>query len=109
MLKRTIGLGLLCMASHAYSANIVVNTLDDEDGVNNDKCSLREAINLINQTDANGKIPTAGYAGCSGTDASPSIVLEAGKIYTLNKQVDIKKSISINILDDFSNATQSSG
>lgn len=109
MLKRTIGLGLLCMASHAYSANIVVNTLDDEDGVNNDKCSLREAIDLINRTDANGKIPTEGYAGCSGTDASPSIVLEAGKTYTLNKQVEIKKSLSINVLDDFANATKSSG
>ena len=109
MLKRTIGLGLLCMASHAYSANIVVNTTDDEDGVNNDKCSLREAITLINRTDANGKIPKEGYGGCSGTEASPSIVLEAGKTYGLTKQIEIKKSLSINILDDFSNATKNSG
>ena len=109
MLKRTIGLGLLCMASHAYSANIVVNTTDDEDGVNNDKCSLREAITLINRTDANGKIPKEGYGGCSGTEASPSIVLEAGKTYGLTKQIEIKKSLSMNILDDFSNATKNSG
>ncbi len=109
MLKRTIGLGLLCMASHAYSANIVVNTLDDEDGINNDKCSLREAIELINRTDASGKIPKEGYGGCSGVDASPSIILEAGKTYTLNKQIEIKKSLSINILDEYSNSTKFNG
>lgn len=109
MLKRTIGLGLLCMASHAYSANIVVNTTDDEDGIDNDKCSLREAIELINRTDANSKIPEAGYAGCSGKDASPSIVLETGKTYILNAEVAITKPLSINVLDEAGNSTKYSG
>ncbi len=109
MLKRTIGLGLLCMASHAYSANIVINTTDDEDGIDNDKCSLREAIELINRTDANGKIPEAGYAGCVGKDASPTIVLETGKTYFLNKEVAIRKSLSINVLDEFGISTKYNG
>lgn len=110
MLKRTIGLGLLCLASHAYSAtNISVNTTEDEDGVENDKCSLREAIELINRTDANSKIPEAGYAGCVGKDATSTIVLETGKTYSLNKEVKIKKSLSINVLDEFGNATKYSG
>lgn len=111
MLKRTIGLGLLCMASHAYSANIVVNTTEDEfdDKTPNSTCSLREAIELINRTDANNKIPEAGFGGCSGKDASPSIVLETGKTYFLNSEVAIKKSLSINVLDDAGNGTKYSG
>ncbi|ONG41637.1 rhombotarget A [Alkanindiges hydrocarboniclasticus] len=109
MLKRTIGLGLLCMASHAYSANIIVNTIDDEDGIENDKCSLREAIELINRTDANNKIPEAGYGGCNGKEASPIIVLETGKTYTLNKEVAIKKALSINVLDEAGNGTKYNG
>lgn len=100
MLKRTISLGLLCMASHAYSANITVNTTDDEDGIANNKCSLREAITLINMTDSAGKIPEAGYGGCSGVDASPSIVLETGKTYLLDKQIEIKKSLTVNVLNE---------
>ena len=111
MLKRTIGLGLLCMASHAYSANIVVNTTEDEfdEKTPNSTCSLREAIQLINSTDANGKIPEAGFGGCSGKDASPSIVLETGKTYFLNKEVAIKKSLSINVLDEAGNSTKYAG
>ncbi|XID75526.1 rhombotarget A [Alkanindiges sp. WGS2144] len=111
MLKRTIGLGLLCMASHAYSANIVVNTTEDEfdDKTANETCSLREAIELINRADVNGIIPEEGFGGCSGKNASPSIVLEAGKTYTINKQLEIKRSLSINILDEYGNATRVNG
>ena len=49
MLKRGIGVGLLFVAGHAYSAGeIIVNTTADE--VKNDNlCSLREAIEYINQ------------------------------------------------------------
>lgn len=111
MLKRTIGLGLLCMASHAYSANIVVNTTEDEfdEKTPNSTCSLREAIQLINSADANGKIPEAGFGGCSGKDASSSIVLETGKTYILNKEVAITKPLSINVLDEAGNSTKYSG
>ncbi|RZA09349.1 MAG: rhombotarget A [Moraxellaceae bacterium] len=109
MLKRTISLGLLCMASHAYSANIIVNTTDDEDGIANNKCSLREAITLINMTDTAGKIPEAGYGGCSGVEASPSIVLETGKTYLLDKQIEIKKSLTVNVLNENSADTAFNG
>ena len=109
MLKRTISLGLLCMASHAYSANITVNTTDDEDGIANNKCSLREAITLINMTDSAGKIPEAGYGGCSGVDASPSIVLETGKTYLLDKQIEIKKSLTVNVLNENAGDTAFNG
>lgn len=110
MLRHTIGLGLLCMASHAYSANIVVNTTEDEDGIENAQCSLREAIKLINSTDGSGKIPEAGYAGCiAGKDATSSIVLEAGKTYFLNNEVVITKSLSINVVNEVGDGTQYSG
>ena len=43
MLKRSIGLGVLCFAGHAYSADIILTTT--EDIVKDDKeCYLREAI-----------------------------------------------------------------
>lgn len=95
MLKRIIGLSFICMAGHAYSANILVNTTDDED-VANDKCSLREAITLINSADSKGALPTAGYQGCKGD--TPVVVLESGKTYTLNKQIQIKKRVQISSL-----------
>lgn len=108
IIGRTIGLSLLCMVSHAYSANIIVNTTDDED-VDNTKCSLREAVELINRTDASGKIPEAGYKGCSGKEATANIVLETGKTYNLNTEIKIKKSLQINVLDSAGNATKFGG
>lgn len=43
MLKQSIGVGMLCLAGHAYSANISVTTT--EDVVKDDQeCSLREAV-----------------------------------------------------------------
>ena len=55
MLKKSIGVATLFMASHAYSDNIKVTTTADI--VKNDtECSLREAIDYINQC-----MPEAGY------------------------------------------------
>lgn len=103
MLKRTIGLSLLCIAGNAYSANIVVNTTEDEfnDTTANDKCSLREAVELVNRTGTDGKIPTAGFGGCNGDTAV--IVLESGKTYSVtdkfqDKEIKIKKPVAINSL-----------
>jgi rhombotarget A family protien len=74
MLKRTIGLSLLCVAGHAYSANInlIVTTTADENGTNSSACSLREAIALINSGQLNvvsesttlPKVVSNGYGGC---------------------------------------------
>ncbi|MEC7119555.1 MAG: rhombotarget A [Pseudomonadota bacterium] len=109
MLKRTISLSLLCMASHAYSANIVVTTTADEDNTNPNACSLREAIALINgdpdNTDPDKRDllnSNAGYGGCGGKAEgeeitySPVIELKAQEIYTLTKgQVLIRKAMTI--------------
>ncbi len=60
MLKKSIGVATLLVASHAYSDNIKVTIT--EDIVKNDtECSLREAIDYINQG-----MPEAGYYGCGG-------------------------------------------
>lgn len=111
MLKRIVGLGLLCMAGHAYSANISVTTTDDQDNVDDGKCSLREAINFVNATNPNGAIPDKGY-GCTTSDgtASSSIVLEAGKTYSVkNTQIAIQKSLTINVLNETGGGTQYPG
>lgn len=74
MLKRTIGLSLLFVAGHAYSANLnlIVTTTADEDGTNSSACSLREAITLISsgklgvveESTTTPKAVTNGYGGC---------------------------------------------
>ncbi|MFX9058039.1 CSLREA domain-containing protein, partial [Acinetobacter baumannii] len=46
MLKQGLGIGLLCIAGHAYCDSIIVNTTADE--VKDDHlCSLREAVEYI--------------------------------------------------------------
>ena len=87
MLKRGIGLGLLCISGHAFSANIAVTTTEDVVKAD-DQCSLREAIEYINQG-----MPEAGYNGCGGKSANARILLDANKEYVLNKEVRISKNI----------------
>lgn len=87
MLKRGIGLGLLCISGHAFSANITVTTTDDVVKAD-DQCSLREAIEYINQG-----MPEAGYNGCGGKEATARILLDANKEYVLNNQVRISKDV----------------
>lgn len=121
MLKRTISLSLLCMASHAYSANIIVTTTADEDGTNPNACSLREAIQLINgeritdPEDSSKKIykdllnSNAGYGGCGGKETvsdifySPIIELPFGKTYLLEREVPIQRSLTLRS-DDLGNS-----
>ncbi|MHA3891420.1 rhombotarget A [Acinetobacter sp. GXMZU3951] len=89
MLKQSIGVGMLCLAGHAYSANISVTTT--EDIVKDDQeCSLREAVEYINQD-----LPKAGYFGCGGEDASPVILLEKQKIYKLNSHLKVQRELTI--------------
>lgn len=90
MLKRIIGLGMLCMASHAYAANIVVTTTADED-VDDDQCSLREAVIFINLGKLNDVGENSDYHGCGGRATEtentylPVIELKANKVYTLTQ------------------------
>ena len=43
MLKQSIGIGMLFIAGHAYSSNIIVTTTADTKA-DDQQCSLREAI-----------------------------------------------------------------
>lgn len=88
MLKRGIGLGLLCITGHAFSANITVTTTDDIVKAD-DQCSLREAVEYVNQG-----MPEAGYNGCGGKDATAKIMLQANKEYSLNSQIHILKDVA---------------
>src|SRR5690606_34673190 len=89
MLKQSIGIGMLLMAGHAFSAEITVTTT--EDVVKDDKeCSLREAIEYIN----NG-MPEAGYNGCGGKDAYASMSLKKNEVYKLTKKIDIKAELNL--------------
>ncbi|OTG83490.1 rhombotarget A [Acinetobacter sp. ANC 5054] len=94
MLKQSIGVGMLLVAGHAFSAEITVTTT--EDIVKDDKeCSLREAIEYIN----NG-MPEAGYNGCGGKDAYASVSLAKNAVYKLEKKIDIKAELNIKTVYD---------
>lgn len=94
MLKQSIGVGMLLLAGHAFSAEITVTTT--EDIVKDDKeCSLREAIEYINM-----EMPEAGYNGCGGKDTYASIALTKNAVYKLNKKIDIKAEMNIKTVYD---------
>ncbi|WP_333666691.1 rhombotarget A [Acinetobacter guillouiae] len=89
MLKRGIGLGLLCITGQAFSANITVTTTDDIVKADN-QCSLREAVDYVNQG-----MPEAGYNGCGGgKEVTAKIILEGNKEYSLNSQIRILKDVA---------------
>ena len=89
MLKRGIGLGLLCISGHTFSANVIVTTVDDVVKAD-EQCSLREAIQYVNMG-----MPAEGYNGCGGKESSAIIQLDSNKTYLLNSQVNITKSVEI--------------
>ena len=89
MLKRGIGLGLLCITGQAFSANITVTTTDDIVKAD-DQCSLREAVEYVNQG-----MPEAGYNGCGGgKEVTANIILQGNKEYSLNSQIRILKDVT---------------
>ncbi|TCB51116.1 rhombotarget A [Acinetobacter sp. ANC 4779] len=89
MLKRSIGIGMLCLAGHAYSAEITV-TITDDITKDDSECSLREAIEYVNKG-----MPEAGYMGCGGKDALSTILLDKQKTYILNTRIDVKASLAL--------------
>ncbi|OTG73282.1 rhombotarget A [Acinetobacter sp. ANC 4169] len=102
MLKRSIGIGMLCVAGHAYSADIIVNTT--EDVKKDDKeCSLREAIEYVNL-----ELPEEGHLGCGGKGSSSTIVLEKTTTYKLDSQIKITAALTLKTVYDssFSNETK---
>ena len=76
MLKKSIGMALLCMAAQAYSAEIIVTT--------------REAVEYVNRG-----LAKEGYMGCGGENAIGTIILKEKTTYVLNKHIPIKKSVTI--------------
>ena len=88
MLKQSISLVLLCFAGHTFAADIVVNTTEDVVAAD-DKCSLREAIEYINQ----GR-PEAGFNGCGGKETTDTIYLQS-LTYNLNKEILISKAVTL--------------
>ena len=94
MLKRGIGLGLLCFTGHAFSANIVVTTTEDVVKAD-DQCSLREAIEYVNKG-----MPEAGYNGCGGKEAAPIIELKGKQEYLLKSQLSIGQTVQIKSIYD---------
>lgn len=88
MLKQGISLAMLCCASHVFAADIFVTTSEDVVR-SDDQCSLREAIEYINQ----GR-PEAGYNGCGGKDSSNTIYLK-NTTYQVTKEILISKDVNI--------------
>lgn len=88
MLKQGIALLLCGIAGQAWSANIIVTTTEDVVKADNE-CSLREAVEYVNQG-----LPKAGYNGCGGEDSS-SVIYLSSKEYKLNSQITISKTVTI--------------
>lgn len=94
MLKKSIGMALLCMAGQAYSADIIVTTTEDIEK-DDKECSLREAVEYINRG-----LAKEGFMGCGGENSSSTIILKEKNTYVLNKHIAIKKSLSIRSVAD---------
>ncbi|WP_111859525.1 rhombotarget A [Acinetobacter sp. CFCC 10889] len=94
MLKRGIGLGLLCISGHAFSANITVTTTEDVVKAD-DQCSLREAIEYVNKG-----MPEAGLNGCGGKESNAIIELKGKQEYLLKSQISIAQSVDIKSVYD---------
>lgn len=111
MLKKSIGIGLLCLTAGQTYANIKVTTTQDI--VADDKvCSLREAVTYVNdlltapldekEADKKAREEKAkkGYMGCGGENAISTIYLEKQKEYVLDKEIQIKGSLTIATVED---------
>lgn len=93
MLKKSLGIALLCIMGQAYSAEIVVTTT--EDIVRDDKeCSLREAVQYINQG------MDKPYMGCGDNTPIAIITLKEKEIYKLNSPLQILHSVNIRTVYD---------
>lgn len=92
MLKRTLACALFAITGHAYSADILVTTLVDEDK-NDSVCSLREAIFFLNnRTEDQYK---NGYNGCGNKDSNSTIILKRDQEYKLNSTLKISAPMTI--------------
>lgn len=105
MLKQSIAVGLLCLSGHAL-ANINV-TITEDIVRDDDECSIREAVTYVNRyltaqdgesetkKTAREEIKNAGYNGCGGENATAAILLKADETYTLDEEINISTSVTI--------------
>ena len=110
MLKKSIGIGLLCLTGQAYASISVTTTQDIV--ADDQQCSLREAVTYINdyltaqigETEEQKKIRTEkaakGYMGCGGESATAEIYLKQNQEYILNEEIFIKSNLSISTLEE---------
>lgn len=89
MLKKSIGIALLCIAGQSYSADIIVTTTEDIEK-DDKECSLREAVEYVNRG-----LAKSGFMGCGGENSSSTIILKEKNTYVLNQHIAIKKSLTI--------------
>ncbi|USA55162.1 rhombotarget A [Acinetobacter sp. C32I] len=92
MLKRTLACALFAITGHAYSADIQVTTLVDEDK-DDGVCSLREAVEFLNKRSQ--KEFENGYHGCGNKDATSNIVLQRDQTYQINSALNIEAAATI--------------
>ncbi|EPG38386.1 rhombotarget A [Acinetobacter colistiniresistens] len=92
MLKRMLACALFTVTGYAYSADIQVTTLVDEDK-DDAVCSLREAVEFLNKRSQ--KEFENGYHGCGNKDASSTIILQRDQTYQLNSALNIKAAMTI--------------
>ncbi len=83
---------LFTVTGYAYSADIQVTTLVDEDK-DDAVCSLREAVEFLNKRSQ--KEFENGYHGCGNKDASSTIILQRDQTYQLNSALNIKAAMTI--------------
>ncbi|MBJ9725846.1 rhombotarget A, partial [Acinetobacter nosocomialis] len=98
MLKRSIAFALLAAAGHAYSADIQVTSLADEDK-DDTVCTLREAVQFLNYRGSSNAADVEkyanGYHGCGNKDASSNIILQRDQEYSLNSRITITAPLTI--------------
>lgn len=98
MLKRSIAFALLAVAGHAYSADIQVTSLIDEDK-DDTLCTLREAVQFLNYRASSNAADVekyaTGYHGCGNKAASSNIILQRDKEYALNNSITITGPLNI--------------
>lgn len=105
MIKKVFTVAVLVLSSNSFAGDLIVTTEKDE-VVDNDVCSLREAVDLIN----GGTLDTEN--DCypeknkeNNNKPSPIIDLDADKTYVLDKEIVIKKTaiIQSDKFNDFAN------
>lgn len=126
MLKKSIGVGLLCLTGQAY-ANITV-TITDDIVKDDNECSIREAVEYVNtyltaptgetdeQKTAREKIKNSGYYGCGGESATANIILKENETYLIdhtknnNQEIQIKAALTLQTeSNEFSTDTSKMG